>query len=167
MLLLIKWVPMLLMRVRVKPNIVMMFSYMNFVATSLVHDSTCSTSTYCVTYSIVVIMYLAPILWPRLEKVPTESMAHISNVRLWLTDTRLISLYLRCLPILWHLSPFWHWDLQSLFRVGHQSLACRIFFIVVSSWKFPPTSPTCASLMIDWHSHGREKWQRTSSCPSL
>ena len=55
------------MRVRGKPNIVMMFSYFNFVANSLVHESTSSTLAHFVTYSTTVIMYHAPVLqslWP-------------------------------------------------------------------------------------------------------
>ena len=37
---LIEWVPMSLIKVIGQPNIVTMFSYMNFDATSFVHDST-------------------------------------------------------------------------------------------------------------------------------
>ena len=85
-----------------------MISYMNFVATSLAHDSTSSSLAHFVTYAI---MYHSTILWPGLGKSPKNSIALISNVRLGLIDTKGISLYLRGLPILWHLSHFWSWDL--------------------------------------------------------
>lgn len=63
-----KLVPVSLIRVKGQPNLVIIFSYINLDATSLVHDSIGFVSSHFVTYSTVVIMYLAPILRPESGK---------------------------------------------------------------------------------------------------
>ena len=67
---LIKWDPLSLINVLGQPNHIIMFSYMNFVATSFVQDSTGSPSSDLVTYSIDVITYLDLILRPDFGKGP-------------------------------------------------------------------------------------------------
>lgn len=84
------------------PNILIMFSYINMVATSFVQDATRSTSTHLVIYSTVVIMYLAHVLYLGFGKGPTKSISHISSVKQGLMEIRGISFYFRGLPILWH-----------------------------------------------------------------
>ena len=88
-------------------------------------------------------------LWPGLGKGPKKSMAHISKVKLGFMDIKGISCCFKGLPSLWNLSHLRSWDLQSLLRVGHHNPACRIFFIIVSTWKYPPTTPKWVSSMID------------------
>ena len=61
---LIKCVPWSLIRVKGHPNLVIMFSYINLAATSFVQEWIGSTSAHLVTYSIAVIMYLAPGIFP-------------------------------------------------------------------------------------------------------
>ena len=81
--------------------LVIMFSYINFVATCFVQECTGSTSTYLVTYSTTVIMYLAPILFPCFGKRPIKSIAQVSKVRLGLMGKRGISFFCNGWPILW------------------------------------------------------------------
>ena len=69
-----KWVPLSLIRVKGQPNMVIIFSSINLVANSLVHDSIGYVSTAFSTYSTIVIMYLALVLSPRLGKVPIKYM---------------------------------------------------------------------------------------------
>ena len=66
----------------------MIFSYINFVATSLEHVLTGSASAHLVTYSTAVIMYLAPILFAGIGNGHMKSMAQISNVKLGFTDIK-------------------------------------------------------------------------------
>ena len=73
--LLIECVPWSLINVSGHPNIVMMFSLINSATTSLEHVSTGSTSTHLVTYSIVVIIYLAPNLLAGIGNGPMKSIA--------------------------------------------------------------------------------------------
>ena len=81
-----------------------MFSYMKFVAASFVQEWIGSPSAHLVTYSIVVIMYLAPILIPCFGKGPIRFMAQVSNVRLGLMERRGISFFYNGQPILWQAS---------------------------------------------------------------
>ena len=61
------------------------------MAISLEHVSTGSSSAHLVTYSIAVMIYLAPILFAGIGNGPMKSMAKISNVKLGFTDIRGIS----------------------------------------------------------------------------
>ena len=108
-------------------------SYINSVSTSLLQDSTSCVSFHFVSYYIVVRIYIAPILYLGLEKVPTESIAHISNINLGFMDIKGISFCLRGIPILWQSSHLRSWDLQSQLKVGNHNLSCRIFLIIVST----------------------------------
>ena len=101
---------------------------MNLAAISLEHVSTGSASAHLVTYSIVVIMYLAPVLFAGIGNGPMKSMAQISNVRLGFIDINGISVLGKGQPSRWHQS---HWltnFLQSLYNVGHRSPNCWIFW---------------------------------------
>ena len=60
--------------------------------------STGSTSAHLVTYSIAVIMYLAPVHFAGIGNGPMESMAQISNVKLGFTDIKGISVLGRGRP---------------------------------------------------------------------
>ena len=71
---------------------------MNLEATSLEQVSTGSASAHLVTYSIAVIMYLAPILFYGIGNGPMKSMAQISNVKLGFTDIKGISILGRGRP---------------------------------------------------------------------
>ena len=93
-----KCVPWSLIRVSGHPNWVMIFSYINLAATSLEHVSIGSASTHLVTYSIAVIMYLAPVLFAGIGNGPMKSMAQISNVKLGFTDIKGISVLGRGRP---------------------------------------------------------------------
>ena len=64
-----------LIKVIVHTNLVIMFSYMNLVATSLEQVSTCSTSAHLVTYSIFVMIYLAPVLFGGIGNGPIKLIA--------------------------------------------------------------------------------------------
>ena len=55
---------------------------MNLAAISLEHVSTGSASAHLATYSTVVIMYLAHVIFAGIRNGPMKSMAQISNVRL-------------------------------------------------------------------------------------
>ena len=55
-------------------------------------------SGHLVTYSIAVIMYLAPILFAGVGNGPMKSMAKISNVKLGFTDIKGISILGRGRP---------------------------------------------------------------------
>ena len=79
-----KCVPWSLIRFKGHPNLVIIFSYINLVATSFVQEWTGSASAHLVTYSTTVIMYLAPVLFPCFGKGPIKSMAQVSKVRLGL-----------------------------------------------------------------------------------
>lgn len=83
-----------------------MFTYMNFAATSFVQDSIGYAYDDLITYSIVIMIYLALVWRPGLGKGPTKFMAHISKVKLGFIDINGISCCLKCLPSLWHLSHF-------------------------------------------------------------
>ena len=61
---------------------------MNLVATSLEQVSTGFASAHLVTYSTVVIIYLAPVLFAGIGNGPTNSMAQISNIKLGFTDIK-------------------------------------------------------------------------------
>ena len=91
-------VPWSLIRVGGHLNRVMIFSYINFAATSLENVSTGSSSAHLVTYSTVVIMYLAPILFAGIGNGPMKSMAQISNVKLGFTNIKGISVLGRRRP---------------------------------------------------------------------
>ena len=67
MVLLMKFVPLSLIRVIGHQNLVIIFSYRNFTTTSLVHDSIGSTFSHFVTYSTVVIMYIEHVLYPKFQ----------------------------------------------------------------------------------------------------
>ena len=62
------------------------------MAISLEHVSTGSASAHLVTYSTVVIMYLAPVLFAGMGNGPMKSIAQISNVKLGFTDIKGISM---------------------------------------------------------------------------
>ena len=81
----------LLIKVNGQPNIVIIFSYINLVATSLERVSTGSASAHLVTYSTVVMIYHAPILLARTVNGPIKLIAQISNVRLGFTKIKGIS----------------------------------------------------------------------------
>ena len=91
-----------LIRVMWNPNLVIMFSYINLVATSLLNDSIGSTFVDFVTYSRTMIMYLALVLYPGFGKDPTKSISYISNVRLGVMDIWGISFCFKGLPILYN-----------------------------------------------------------------
>ena len=62
------------MRVRGHPNLVIIFLYINLVATSLEHASNGLELAHLVTYSIAVIIYLALIRRPRIGNNLTNSI---------------------------------------------------------------------------------------------
>ena len=130
--LLMKCEPWSLIKVIEHPNLVIMFSYMNLAATSLEQVSTGSPSAHLVTYSIVVMIYLAPVLFIGTGNGPIKLIAHISNVRLGFTDIKGISVLGSGRPRRWQQSHFLTKFLQSLYSVGHHSLNCWILFAVVS-----------------------------------
>ena len=66
--------------------------------------STSSASTHLVTYSTVVIMYLAPVLFAGMGNGPMKSMAQISNVKLGFIDIKGIYVLGRGQPSHWHRS---------------------------------------------------------------
>ena len=68
--------------------------------------STGSASAHLVTYSTVVIMYLAPIHFVGIGNGPVKSVAQISNVKLGFTEIKGIYVLGRGQPSRWHLS---HW----------------------------------------------------------
>ena len=93
--------PWSLIKVMGHPKLVVMFSYMNLVATSLEQVLTGSASAHLVTYSIAVIIYLAPVLFDKTGNAPIMSVAHISNVRLGFTDIKDIYVLGSGQPICW------------------------------------------------------------------
>ena len=95
-----KCVPWSLIRFKGHPNIVIMFSYINLVATYFVQEWIGSSFSYLVTYSTAVIMYLALVLFPCFGKGTIKSMAKVSNVRLGLMGRRGISFFYKGRPIL-------------------------------------------------------------------
>ena len=90
-----------MIRVKGHPNLVIMFSYINLVATSFVQEWIGFASSHLVTYSTTVIMYLVPILFPCFGKGPIKSMAQVSKVRIGLMGMRGISFFCNGQPILW------------------------------------------------------------------
>ena len=86
MVLLVKCDPWSLINVIGKPNLVIIFSYINLAATSLEQVSTGSASTHLVTYSTTVMIYRAPVLLAGTKNGPMKSIAQISNVRLGFTN---------------------------------------------------------------------------------
>ena len=95
-----------LIKVIGKPNLVMMFSYMNLAATSLEQVSTGSASTHLVTYSTAVMIYLASVLFAGTGNGPIKLIALISNVRLGFTDIKGISVLGSGRPSRWQQSHF-------------------------------------------------------------
>ena len=89
---LIKCVPWSLITVTGHPNLVMMFSQMNLASTSFVHEGTGYASAHLVTYSTIIIIYLAPILFPCFGKGPIKSIDQVSKVKLGIIGKRGISL---------------------------------------------------------------------------
>ena len=65
---------------------------------SLEHVSMGSAFSHLVTYSTVVIIYLAPDHFARIGNGPMKSIAQISNVRLGFTDIKGISMLSRGRP---------------------------------------------------------------------
>ena len=96
--LLMKCEPWSLIKVTGQPNLIMIFSYMNLVATSLEKVSIGSVSAHLVTYSTAVMMYLAPVLFAGIGNGPMKSMAQILNVKLGFTDIKGISMLGRGQP---------------------------------------------------------------------
>ena len=96
--LLIKCDPWSLIKVNGQPNLVIMFSYMNLVATSLEYFLTSFASSHLVTYSNAVMMNRAPVLLARTRNGPMKSIAQISNVRLGFTDIKGISVLGKARP---------------------------------------------------------------------
>ena len=64
---------------------------MNLAAISLEHVLIGPSSSHLVTYSTVVIMYLAHVLFVGMGNGPMKSMAQISNVKLGFVDINGIS----------------------------------------------------------------------------
>ena len=73
--LLMKCEPWSLIKVRGKPNLVMIFLYMNLEATSLEQVSIGFAFAHLLTYSTAVMMYLAPVLFVRIGNGPIKSIA--------------------------------------------------------------------------------------------
>ena len=73
---------------------------MNLDATSFQHEGTGSASSHLVTYSTVVIMYLAPVLLPCFGNGPTKSIAEVSKPKLRFIGMRGISFFRRGQPSL-------------------------------------------------------------------
>ena len=67
--------PFSLIKVIGQPNLVIIFSYMNLVVTSLEQVSTSSASSHLVTYSIVVMIYLTLVLFVGIGNGPINSIA--------------------------------------------------------------------------------------------
>ena len=76
-------------------------------------------SSHLVTYSIVVIMYLAHVLFPCFGKGPINYMAQVSKVRLGIMGRRGISFFCNGQPILWQASQSKILFLLFLFIEGH------------------------------------------------
>ncbi len=67
------------MRIFGHPNLVMMSSNMNFTKIPIVQSLTARASIHLVKYSMVVMMYLAPVHFPSGFTGPKKSMAHFSK----------------------------------------------------------------------------------------
>ena len=91
MVMLIKCDPWSLFKVNGQPNIVIKFSYINLAATSLEKVLIGSASAHLVTYSTVVMMHHAPVLFAGTRNGPMKSIAQILNVILGFTDIKGIS----------------------------------------------------------------------------
>ena len=83
-----KLVPLSLIKVIPKPNLVIIFSYINLDATSFVQDLAGFAYAHLVTYSTIVIMYLDLILCPDFGNGPTKYMVQISKVKLGFMEIR-------------------------------------------------------------------------------
>ena len=97
----IKCDPWSLIKVNGKQNIVIIFSCMNLVATSLEQVSTGSASAHLVTYSTTVMIYRAPVLLAGTGNGPMKSIAQISNVRLGFTKIKGIVVMVKDRPRHW------------------------------------------------------------------
>ena len=142
---LMKCVPWSLIRFKGNSNLVIMFSYINLVATSFVQEWTGFASSHLVTYSTLVIMYLAPIIFPCFGKGTVKYMVQVSKDRLGIMGRRGISFFYNGQPTLWQASNWAILFLQSFFIEGHHIPYWRIFLMVVSTNKWPLASPECAS----------------------
>lgn len=74
-----KCVPRSLINVSGHSNLVMIFSYINLVATTCVHDSTCPASTHFVKYVMAAIIYLDPVHRPGVGNGPLVDFPHFKG----------------------------------------------------------------------------------------
>lgn len=112
-------------------------------------------------------IHLAPIIFPCLGKGPIKSIAQVSKVRLGLIGRRGISFFWSGRPILWWASHWAIFYLQSLLIEVYHILDWRIFLMVMSTEKWPPVSPECASCIMSCLSCSRAHRWRMSSKPYL
>ena len=77
---------------------------MKHTTVDALHSLTSLALAHMVKYSIVVIMYLAPVRFPGGFIGPTNSMAHFSNACRVSYGTKYISSLLDGFPTLWHTS---------------------------------------------------------------
>ena len=82
-------------------NLVIIFIYINFMATSLEHVSIGSVSSHLVTYSTAIIVCHGPILLSSIWNGTIISISQISNVKLGFTDIKGITVLGRGLPSRW------------------------------------------------------------------
>ena len=113
-----------------KSNLLMMFSKRNCAAIAASQFLTALASAHLVRYSVLVMIYLAPICFPGGLIGPTKSIAHMSNVRSMTCGRSGISSRREGFPTLWQISQHLQKSLVSLCNVGHHNPAPRIFCAV-------------------------------------
>ena len=128
MVLLMKWVPWSLIRTLGHPNLMITCSNRKFIIVFALQSFTIVASSHLVSYSFVVIIYLAPDLLVCGLIVPTKSIAHLSNTLRVTWGFRGISSLLDGFPTHWQTSQFWQYSFTSLETVGHHSTMHNIFY---------------------------------------
>jgi hypothetical protein len=78
---------------------------------------------------------------------PTKSKPHFMNGSFGKVVNSLAKLYVANLPICWHESHNLQKSLTSMYIVGHQYPASKIFFYVISITKCPPPALSCNSFI--------------------
>jgi hypothetical protein len=131
-----QWPPRLLVIVKVQPNLVIIFSKMNFETNFEVQYFNVFASTHFLKYLVVVIIYISTniiaMVWNGLEWT-NKLISQLSNGISSNTDYRGISYFLYVFLILWHLSHELIKHFQCLCKVVYQSQACKIFLDIIST----------------------------------
>jgi hypothetical protein len=104
MVLLIKCVPLSLIRIFRHPNLVMMSSNMNHATVVALQSLTSLASSHLVKYFVAMIIYLAPVHLPCGFIGPTKSIAHFANAYRVSCAAKGIPSLLGSFPTLWHTS---------------------------------------------------------------